>query len=78
LPFDRFKPKPLPPGAPRSPDDWAPVTVMPGAPQEAPAGSRAATARQYDAAAGQAAWRRSLAPRHQSAVKKYFGGGGKN
>ena len=75
--FDRFKARPLPPGAPRSPDDWAPVTIMPGAPQEAPAAGRASSARQYDAAAGQAAWRRSLAPRHQSAVKKYFGAGGK-
>jgi hypothetical protein len=31
-----------------------------------------AAARQYEAGAGQSAWRRTLAPRHQSAVKKYF------
>lgn len=71
-PFDRFKSKPLPPGAARSPDDWAPVVSLPGAPQETPALSSQAAAREYAAAAGQAAWRRSLAPRHQSAVKKYF------
>ena len=72
-PFDRFKSKPLPPGAARSPDDWAPVVTLPGAPQESPASSAQAAAREYGAAAGQTAWRRSLAPRHQSAVKKYFG-----
>jgi hypothetical protein len=71
-PFDRFKPQALPPGAPRSPDDWAPVVELPGAPAENPARVTAAAARQYAAAAGQAAWRRTLAPRHQSAVKKYF------
>jgi hypothetical protein len=71
---DKFKSHPLPPGAPRSPDDWAPAVVLPGAPQEMPTLSSAAAARQYSAAPGQAAWRRSLAPRHQSAVKKYFGG----
>jgi hypothetical protein len=71
-PFDRFKSKPLPPGAARSPDDWAPVVSLPGAPQTSPAVGARAAAREYDAAAGQAAWRRSLAPRHQSAVKKYF------
>jgi hypothetical protein len=71
--FDRFKATPLPPGAPRSPDDWAPVVALPGAPQEAPVLSGPAAARQYEAGAGQEAWRRSLAPRHQSAVKKYFG-----
>jgi hypothetical protein len=32
-------------------------------------------ARDYAAAAGQAAWRRSLAPRHQTAGKKYFAKG---
>jgi hypothetical protein len=69
---DKFKSKPLPPGAPRSPDDWAPVVVLPGAPEEAAALSVQTAARQYAAAAGQGAWRRSLAPRHQSAVKKYF------
>lgn len=72
-PFDRFKSKPLPPGAARSPDDWAPVVTLPGAPQESAAMSAQAAAREYSAAAGQTAWRRSLAPRHQSAVKKYFG-----
>jgi hypothetical protein len=71
-PFDRFKSKPLPPGAARSPDDWAPVVSLPGAPQESPTVSAQAAARDYAAAAGQTAWRRSLAPRHQSAVKKYF------
>jgi hypothetical protein len=69
---DKFKSKPLPPGAPRSPDDWAPVVVLPGAPQEAAVLSAQSTGRQYAAGAGQSAWRRSLAPRHQSAVKKYF------
>jgi hypothetical protein len=48
------------------------VVVLPGAPQESPTASVPAEARQYAAAAGQTAWRRSLAPRHQSAVKKYF------
>ena len=71
-PFDRFKSKPLPPGAARSPDDWAPVVSLPGAPQTSPTTSAQAAAREYAAAAGQTAWRRSLAPRHQSAVKKYF------
>ena len=71
-PFDRFKSQPLPPGAARSPDDWAPVVSLPGAPQTSPTASAQAAAREYTAAAGQAAWRRSLAPRHQSAVKKYF------
>lgn len=72
LPFDRFKSQPLPPGAARSPDDWAPVVELPGAPQESPARSASSAARQYAAVAGQTAWRRTLAPRHQSAVKKYF------
>jgi hypothetical protein len=71
-PFDRYKAAPLPPGAARSPDDWAPVVVLPGAPGESPEISAPAAARQYAAAAGQGAWRRSLAPRHQSAVRKYF------
>jgi hypothetical protein len=71
-PYDRFKAAPLPPGAARSPDDWAPVAELPGAPQESPVAGVASTDRQYAAAAGQTAWRRSLAPRHQSAVKKYF------
>jgi len=72
LPFDRFKASALPPGAARSPDDWAPVVELPGAPRESPNLSAPAAARQYAAAAGQTAWRRTLAPRHQSAVKKYF------
>lgn len=71
-PHDRFKSTALPPGAARSPDDWAPVVSLPGAPQTAATRSAQNAARDYDAAAGQAAWRRSLAPRHQSAVKKYF------
>jgi hypothetical protein len=72
MPFDRFKASALPPGAARSPDDWAPVVELPGAPRESPGRSAPAAARQYGAAAGQTAWRRTLAPRHQSAVKKYF------
>jgi len=72
LPFDRFKAQALPPGAARSPDDWAPVAVLPGAPQESSRLSAPSAARQYAGAAGQTAWRRTLAPRHQSAVKKYF------
>jgi hypothetical protein len=73
LPLDRFKAQALPPGAARSPDDWAPLAEMPGTPQESPESSaQSAAARQYASAAGQAAWRRTLAPRHQSAVKKYF------
>lgn len=71
--FDKFKSQALPPGAVRSPDDWAPAVVLPGAPQESPALSAQSAARQYAATAGQDAWRRSLAPRHLSAVKKYFG-----
>lgn len=70
--FDRFKAQPLPPGAARSPDDWAPIVELPGLPQESATRSLRSTARQYDAAAGQSAWRRNLAPRHQRAVKKYF------
>jgi hypothetical protein len=72
LPFDRFKAQALPPGAARSPEDWAPLAEMPGTPQESPESSARSAARQYAPAAGQAAWRRTLAPRHQSAVKKYF------
>jgi hypothetical protein len=71
--YDKFKSQALPPGAPRSPDDWAPVVVLPGAPQEAATLGAQSAAREYAAAAGQAAWRRSLAPRHLDAVKKYFG-----
>jgi hypothetical protein len=71
-PFDKFKAAALPPGAARSPEDWAPVATLPGAPEEAPALSTSAADRQYAAVAGQSAWRRTLAPRHQSAVKNYF------
>jgi len=71
-PLDRFKDRPLPPGAPRSPDDWAPIVEMPGAPDAAPVSTGPSAARQYAAVAGQQAWRRTLSPRHQSAVKKYF------
>lgn len=71
-PVDRFKPQALPPGFARGPDDFAPVSELPGAPQVAPRAGGAAAARQYDGGAGQEAWRRSLAPRHQSAVRKYF------
>ncbi len=70
--FDRFKSQPLPPGAARTPDDWAPVVTLPGAPQEAPVLSGTSVAREYSSGSGQSAWRRSLAPRHQTAVKKYF------
>jgi hypothetical protein len=72
LPFDRFKAKALPPGSVRSPDDWAPVVMFTGAPQESPTLSRPSADRQYADGAGQTAWRRSLTPRHRSAVKKYF------
>jgi hypothetical protein len=71
-PFDRFKAMPLPAGAARSPDEWAPITVLPGAPTEAPELSALSAARTYAGTAGQAAWRRSLAPRHHRAVRKYF------
>lgn len=71
-PADRFKPQALPPGFVRSPDDWAPIVSMPGAPTVAPETNGPAAARVYRDEAGQAAWRRTLAPRHQSAVKKYF------
>jgi hypothetical protein len=71
-PFDRFKATPLPPGAARSADDWAPIAELPGSPEESPQTSAGSAARAYAAATGQTAWRRTLAPRHQSAVKKYF------
>jgi hypothetical protein len=71
--FDHFKAVALLPGAVRSPDDWSPVAVLPGAPKASPQSGGAAAAQQYRSTAGQAAWRHSLAPRHQSAVKKYFG-----
>ena len=72
LPADRFKPQALPPGFIRSPDDWAPIVNMPGAPSVAPETNGRSAPRVYGDDAGQAAWRRTLAPRHQSAVKKYF------
>jgi hypothetical protein len=72
LNFDRFKAVPLPPGAARSPDDWAPIAVLPGAPKESPELGEAAPAQTFADTAGQEAWRRTLAPRHTSAVKKYF------
>jgi len=71
-PFDRFKAQALPPGSVRSPDDWAPIAVLPGAPGGGAETSRSVAPRSYAAGAGQEAWRRTLAPRHQSAVKKYF------
>jgi hypothetical protein len=70
--FDRFKTVPLPPGSFRSPDDWAPLAVLPGAPKESPEPSIASSGVQYAGVTGQAAVRRTLAPRHYSAVKKYF------
>jgi hypothetical protein len=72
LPAERFKAQALPPGYVRSPDDWAPVVNMPGAPIVSPEAGGRAAARAYAEDAGQAAFRRTLAPRHQSAVKKYF------
>jgi len=71
-PAELFKSQALPPGYVRSPDDWAPVVNMPGAPIVSPEASGRAAARAYAEDAGQAAFRRTLAPRHQSAVKKYF------
>jgi hypothetical protein len=71
-PLDRFKDAALPPGTPRSPDDWAPIAETPGAPDADPVLTSPSAARQYASVAGQSAWRRTLAPRHQSAVKKYF------
>jgi hypothetical protein len=72
LPFDRFKSVALPPGSVRSPDDWSPVAVLPGAPKEAPERSLSSTGVQFAGTAGQAAVRRTLAPRHYNAVKRYF------
>jgi len=69
---DRFKSVPLPPGSYRSPDDWTPLAVLPGAPKESPEASLASSGIQYAGVTGQAAVRRTLAPRHYSAVKKYF------
>lgn len=72
LPFDRFKSTALPPGSVRGPDDWAPVAALPGAPKEASERTLSSTGLQFSATAGQSAWRRTLAPRHYSAVKRYF------
>ena len=72
LPFDRFKAAALPPGSVRSPDDWSPVAVLPGAPKEAGERTLASTGMQFSGTSGQAAVRRTLAPRHYSAVKRYF------
>jgi hypothetical protein len=79
LGFDRFKSQSLPPGSYRNPDEWAPFAIMPGAPKTSPELSGASSGMQY-AGVAQSAWRRSLAPRHYSAVKKYFdnSAGGKN
>jgi hypothetical protein len=77
--FDIFKSQSLPPGSYRSPDEWAPFAIMPGAPKISTELSGASSGMQY-AGVAQSAWRRSLAPRHYSAVKKYFdnAAGGKN
>jgi hypothetical protein len=72
LPFDKFKSVALPPGSVRSPDDWAPVAAMPGAPKEAAERTFSSTGAQFSGTTGQGAWRRTLAPRHYSAVKRYF------
>jgi hypothetical protein len=69
---DRFKSVPLPPGSYRSPNDWTPLAVLPGAPKESPEPSLASSGVQYAGVTGPAAVRRTLAPRHYSAVKKYF------
>jgi hypothetical protein len=76
IPFDKFKSVALPEGSVRSPDDWAPVATLPGAPKESPELSGPSTGIQFDGTAGQAAWRRTLSPRHYSAVKKYFDNSG--
>jgi len=72
LPFDRFKSVALPPGSVRGPDDWAPVAALPGAPKEGSERTFTSTGMQFSGTAGQSAWRRTLAPRHYSAVKRYF------
>jgi hypothetical protein len=75
-PFDRFKAQALPPGAAAGPDDWAPVVQLPGAPRSSPQAGTPSAGRTYGDTAGQEAWRRSLAPRHQRAVRTYFAGSG--
>ena len=72
-PADRFKAEALPPGFLRGPDDWAPIVRLPNAPDAAPQEGTRSASRTYRDETGQAAWRRTLSPRHQSAVKKYFG-----
>jgi hypothetical protein len=72
IPFDKFKSAALPQGSVRGPDDWAPVATLPGAPKESPELSGLSTGAQFSGTSGQAAWRRTLSPRHYSAVKKYF------
>jgi len=72
LPFDRFKSVALPPGSVRGPDDWAPVAALPGSPKEGAERTLSSTGMQFAGTSGQSAWRRTLAPRHYSAVKRYF------
>jgi len=74
LPADRFKAQALPTGSYRSPDDWAPVAVLPSAPKTAPERGGSGTAVQFADTAGQTAWRRTLAPLHRSVVRHYFQG----
>ena len=71
LPLDRFKAKALPPGLPGAPTTGRRWSCCPARRAHH---RRAAPPRRpgIRAAAGQNAWRRTLAPRHQSAVKKYF------
>ena len=69
--FDRFKAQALPPGAAEVPTTGRRSSSCLGrrrSRQNSARGRRQAVC----AAAGQSAWRRTLAPRHQSAVKKYF------
>lgn len=76
IPFDKFKSVALPQGFERGPDDWAPVAILPGSPKESPETSGPSTGMQFAGTSGQAAWRRTLSPRHYSAVKKYFDNSG--
>jgi len=48
------------------------VAALPGAPKEAAERTFSSTGMQFSGTAGQSAWRRTLAPRHYSAVKRYF------
>jgi hypothetical protein len=72
LPFNKFKSVALPPGSVRSADDWAPVAELPGAPEANPEAAGPSTGARFAGTSGQAAWRRTLSPRHYSAVKRYF------